>query len=82
MFSQGVHFFELIIEFNLEGASNVLTCMARSNIGESKDYIFVPIEYGVTTQSNALPKKRYISKTIVPTKNVYLHYLFFYISSF
>jgi len=57
MFSQGVHFFELIIELNPIGASNVLTCMVGSNIGESKDYIFVPIEDGVTTRSNALPKK-------------------------
>jgi hypothetical protein len=28
--------------------------MARSNIGESKDYIFVVVEDGVTTQFNAL----------------------------
>jgi hypothetical protein len=49
-----VHFFELITELNQEGASNVLTYMVKSNIGESKDYVFVVVEDGVTTLSNAL----------------------------
>jgi hypothetical protein len=56
-FSQGVHFFELITEFNPKGASNMLTCMVKSNIGEPNDYIFVVLEDGVTTWSNALPKE-------------------------
>jgi hypothetical protein len=44
-----VHFFELIIELDLKGASNVLTFMVKSNISESKDYIFVVAKDGVTT---------------------------------
>jgi hypothetical protein len=36
--SQGVHFYEPITKFDLEGVSNVLTCMVGSNIGESKEY--------------------------------------------
>jgi hypothetical protein len=55
--SQGVHFSKPIIELNLDGARNVLTCMVGSNSGESKDYIFMVAEYRVTTWSNALPKK-------------------------
>jgi len=55
--SQGVHFFEPIIKLDLEGASNVLTFMVGSNIGESKDYVFVFAKDGVTTRSNAIPKK-------------------------
>ncbi len=36
--SQGVHFYEPITKLDLEGVSNVLTCMVGSNIGESKEY--------------------------------------------
>ncbi len=57
MFSQVMYFSEPITKLDLEGASNVLTCMAGSNIGESKDYIFVVAEDGVTTQFNALLEK-------------------------
>ncbi len=55
--SQGVHFYEPIIKLNPEGANNVLTFMVGSNIGESKDYVFVFVEDGVTTRSNALLEK-------------------------
>jgi hypothetical protein len=52
--SQDVHFKKLITKLDPKGASNVLTCMAGSNIGESKDCIFMVAEDGVTTRSNVL----------------------------
>jgi hypothetical protein len=49
-----VHLKKLITKVDPKGANNVLTCMARSNIGDSKDCVFMVAEDGVTTWSNAL----------------------------